>query len=84
MDPAGAPVISHLLETLKLELSTSATLVEEVEVNVSFILFFVFGFWSLLATKLQKYEILRNLCLHFAMQDGQDRRKTGKKIMQLK
>lgn len=32
MDPAGAPVISHLLETLKLELSTSATLVEEVEV----------------------------------------------------
>lgn len=31
MDPAGAPVISHLLETLKLELSTSAThLVEEV------------------------------------------------------
>lgn len=32
MDPAGAPVISHQLETLKLELSTSATLVEEVEV----------------------------------------------------
>ena len=24
--------------------------------NVSFIPFFVFGFWSLLATKLQKYE----------------------------
>ena len=30
------PVISHLLETLKLELSTSATLVEEVEVKFGF------------------------------------------------
>ena len=31
-------------------------------------------FWSLLVTKLQKYYIL-NLCLHFARQDGQDRKK---------
>ena len=28
----------------------------EMELNVSFILFFVFGFWSLLATKLRKYK----------------------------
>lgn len=34
MDPAGAPVISHLLETLKLELSTSATLLVEEVVRV--------------------------------------------------
>ena len=31
--------------------------------------FFVSGFWSLLVTQLQKY---KNLCLHFARQDGQD------------
>ena len=36
---------------------------------------FVFGFWSLLATKLRKYKILRKLCLHFARQDGQDGKK---------
>ena len=41
---------------------------------VSFIPFFVFGFWSLLATKIRKY-ILHNLCLHFARQDGQDGKK---------
>jgi hypothetical protein len=40
-----------------------------------FIPYLVFGFWSLLAMKLQKYEILCNLCLHFARQDGQDRKK---------
>ena len=28
-----------------------------------------------LVTKLQKYEILPNLCLHFAGQDGQDGKK---------
>ena len=43
--------------------------------------FLVFGhFWR------QSYEntkILRNLCLHFARQDGQDG-KNGKKITQLK
>ena len=37
--------------------------------------FSFFGFWSLLATKLQKYELLRNLCLHFERQDGQDQKK---------
>ena len=43
--------------------------------------FLVFGhFWR------RSYEnrtVLHNLCLHFAGQDGQDR-KNGKKIMQLK
>ena len=82
MDPAGAPVISHLLETLKLELSTSATLVEEVEVNVSFIPFFVFGFWSLLATKLRKYYVIFVYILQGKM--GKTENKTGKKITQLK
>ena len=42
---------------------------------VSFIPFLVFGFWSLLSTKLQKYKILCNVCLHFARQDGQDGKK---------
>ena len=42
----------------------------------------IFGFWFLV-TKLQKYEILPNLCLHFAGQDGKTE-KNGKKIMQLK
>ena len=37
---------------------------------VSFIPFFVFGYWSLLTTKLRKK--LHHLCLHFARQDGQD------------
>mgnify|MGYP007022732858 CR=1 FL=1 len=45
---------------------------------VLFIPFFVFDFWSLLATKLRKYKILSNLCLYFARQDGQD----GKKLEQ--
>jgi hypothetical protein len=42
---------------------------------VLFIPFFVFGFWLLLAKKLRKYEILRNLCLHLARQHGQDQKK---------
>ena len=41
---------------------------------VLFIPFFVFGFWLLLAKKLRKYEILRNLFLHFARQDGKKRK----------
>ena len=46
----------------------------------------IFRFWFVVTfgdevTKIQK--ILRNLRLHFARQDGQDRKK-GKKIMQLK
>ena len=49
--------------------------------NVSFIPFFVFGFLALLATITK---ILFNLCLHFPRQDGQDWKKTGKKITQLK
>ena len=40
---------------------------------------FHFGFLVTLAMK-----ILRNLCLHFARQDGQDRKKPRKKITQLK
>ena len=39
---------------------------------LSFIPFLVFGFWSLLAMKLRKYE---NLCLHFTRQDGQNEKK---------
>ena len=42
---------------------------------VSFIPFFIFGFWSLLTTKLRNTKILHNLCLHFARQDGQDGKK---------
>ena len=46
---------------------------KRVVINVLFIPFFVFGdFWQ------QSYEntkILCNLCLHFARQDGQDRKK---------
>ena len=34
-----------------------------------------FAFWSLLAMKLRKHKKLRNPCLHFARQDGQDRKK---------
>ena len=44
------------------------------DIFVSFIPSFIFGFWSLLATKLPP-KILPNLCLHFARQDGQDRNK---------
>ena len=43
----------------------------------------IFRFLSLLETKLWKYKIFCNLCLHFARQDGQDRKK-GKKITQRK
>ena len=46
--------------------------------NVLFILFFIFGFWSLLATSYENTKILRNLCLHFERQDGQDGKKTRK------
>jgi len=48
----------------------------------SFFSFLGFGHfcrWSYENTK-----ILRNLCLHFARQDGQEGKKTGKKITQLK
>jgi hypothetical protein len=41
--------------------------------NVSFIPFLVFGhFWQL---SYENTKILRNLCLHFARQDGQDGKK---------
>ena len=33
---------------------------------VSFVSFFVFGFWSLLATNIQNYKNISNLCLYFA------------------
>ena len=39
----------------------------------SFIPFFVFGFWVTFGDKVTK--IVRNLCLHFARQDGQDGKK---------
>ena len=41
--------------------------------NVLFIPFFVFCFWSLLVTKLQKYYVIFIYILHG--QDGQDRKK---------
>ena len=45
---------------------------------MTYVLFIPFCFWFLvtfgdLVTKMKK--ILHNLCLHFAMQDGQDRKK---------
>ena len=43
---------------------------------VSIIPNFIFGFWSLLAMKLRKYEYLS---LHFARQDEQDGKKTERK-----
>lgn len=46
---------------------------------VSFIPFFVFGFWSLLATSNENSKILRNLCLHFARQNGRDGKKPERK-----
>ena len=57
----------------------------KIQSCVSFISFFVFLFWSLLMTKCYKnMKILYNLCLHFARQDGQDGKRNGKIIMQLK
>ena len=51
--------------------------------NVSFIPFFVFGFWSLLATKLQKYE---NITYSVYILQGRMGKtgKNGKKFTQLK
>ena len=46
-----------------------------VRVNCLFITFFVFGFWSLLATNIQNYKNISNLCLHFAKQGGEDGKK---------
>ena len=43
-----------------------------LESSVSFIPFFIFGFWSLLATNIQNYKNISNLCLHFAKQGGED------------
>ena len=42
---------------------------------VLFIPFFGFGFWSLLSLSYENKKISRNLCLHFARQDGQDGKK---------
>ena len=51
-------------------------------INVSFIPFFVFGFWSLLATKLRKYENITNITQSLFTFCKTE--KTGKKITQLK
>ena len=37
--------------------------------------FSFFDFWSLMAKIYENTKILRNLCLHFARQDGQDGKK---------
>ena len=47
---------------------------QNMRLGVSFIPFFTFGFWSLLATKFWNTKISRNLCLHFARQDGKKRK----------
>ena len=46
---------------------------------VTFILFLVFSFWSLLSTKLQKYKTITQSLLNFARQDGQDGKKPERK-----
>ena len=48
------------------------------DIIVSFILFFIFGhFWR---QSYKNKKMLRNLCLRFSRQHGQDGKKTGKKI----
>jgi hypothetical protein len=56
-------------------------LLKGIDICVLFIPFLVFGhFWQ---QSDENTKILRNLCLHFTRQDGQDE-KNGKKIEQLK
>ena len=56
------PLVKHPLQPLALEVSSGTIPFGSIckqnkhESYGSFIPFFVFGFWSLLATKLQKYE----------------------------
>ena len=42
----------------------------------------IFRFWSLLVTKLQKYKNITKSLFTSARQDGEDGKKTGKKIKQ--
>jgi hypothetical protein len=44
----------------------------------------IFHFWFLVTFGNEDTKILCNLCLHFAREDGQDGKKNGKKITQLK
>ena len=50
-------------------------------INVLFIAFLVFDFWSILA---RKYPKIQNICLHFARQDGQDKKITKLKLPKTK
>ena len=50
----------------------------KIYTNFSFIPFFVFGFGHFWGQSYENTKILRNLCLHFARQDGQDRKKKQK------
>jgi hypothetical protein len=56
---------------------------QHIKTYVSFIPFFIFWFLVTFGDEVTKTKFLRNVCLHFARQDGQDR-KNGKKITQLK
>ena len=44
----------------------------------------IFGFWFLVTFGNKVMKILHNFCLHISRQDGQDRKKNGKKIEQKK
>ena len=51
-------------------------LIKTMATNVSFIPFFVGHFWP---RSYENMKLLCNLCLHFAMQDGQDGKKAERK-----
>ena len=71
-----------LLNYLLLSNQCGAQNWKNAKVSLTLIIpFFVFGFLVIFGDKVLK--ILHNPYLHFARQDGQDRKK-GKKIMQLK
>ena len=73
-------VSRKMWEIIDYVLSCSPDPTMNSETIVSFIPFFVFGFWSLLATKLQKY-----VNFVYVLQDKSGKtEKTGKKITQLK
>ena len=63
-------VSRKMWEIIDYVLSCSQTM--NSETIVSFIPFFVYGFWSLLVTKLRKYENITQSLFTFARQDGKD------------
>ena len=75
-------VSRKMWEIIDYVLSCSPDPTMNSETIVSFIPFFVFGFWSLLATKLRKYENISNLFYILQGNMGKTEKK-GKKITQL-